>query len=84
MNRILDFCFGENETIGVEEFKDIAYRKTSDLVLSVLSLIRQRVPCSENFYRLQNQHEATVENAPKLLAKPLMSFLKSVNIFGGN
>lgn len=52
LNKILEFCFGENKTIGVDEFKDIAYKKTSDLVLSVLSLIRERVPCSENFYRL--------------------------------
>ncbi len=52
LSKILEFCFGESKTIGVDEFKDIAYKKTSDLVLSVLSLIRERVPCSENFYRL--------------------------------
>jgi len=31
--------------------------KTSDMVLSVLSLFRERLPCSENFWRYKRNFE---------------------------
>jgi len=31
--------------------------KTSDMVLSVLSLFRERLPCSENFWRYKRNYE---------------------------
>jgi len=45
----LDFCFAEKDQINVEEFKEIAREKTSDLVLPVFNLLRQ-MPCSYTFY----------------------------------
>ena len=57
MTNVLNLCFGENDTINFEEFSLISEQKTSDMVLSVLSLLRERLPCSQNYWRYKRNYE---------------------------
>ena len=57
MTQILDLCFEDKERINIEEFKEITESKTSDMVLAVLSLFRERLPCSENYWRYKRNYE---------------------------
>ena len=54
---ILDLCFGDRQKINVDEFSAISEDKTSDMVLAVLSLLRERLPCSENYWRYKRNYE---------------------------
>ena len=53
----MDICFGEKQKINFNEFSSISEQKTSDMVLAVLSLLRERLPCSENFWRYKRNYE---------------------------
>ena len=57
MFQILDACFEEKERITLQEFMTITEEKTSDMVLAVLSLFRERLPCSENYWRYKRNYE---------------------------
>lgn len=57
MLSVLQHCFGDRKTLNIEEFIKIAEQKTSDMVLSVLSLLRERLPCSENYWRYRRTFE---------------------------
>lgn len=57
MTNVLDICFGAREKINVEEFSSISEDSTSDMVLSVLNLLRERLPCSENYWRYKRNYE---------------------------
>ena len=50
-------CFGDKEKINFAEFSAISEQRTSDMVLSVLSLLRERLPCSENYWRYKRHYE---------------------------
>jgi hypothetical protein len=41
----------------MEEFQVITETKTSDMVLSVLLLFRERLPCSENYWRYKRNYQ---------------------------
>lgn len=57
MTQILDLCFGDRKQINFQEFSSITEEKTSDMVLAVLSLLRERLPCSENYWRYKRNYE---------------------------
>ena len=57
MMEILDVCFGTKQRIDLKEFQRITEEVTSDMVLSVLSLFRERLPCSENYWRYKRNYE---------------------------
>jgi len=57
MTQVLDLCFGERQKINFNEFSSITERDTSDMVLAVLSLLRERLPCSENYWRYKRHYE---------------------------
>ena len=50
-------AFGDKTHINLPEFKRITREVTSDMVLSVLSLFREKFPCSENFWRYKRNYE---------------------------
>ena len=57
MYSILDMAFGDKTHINLAEFKRITREVTSDMVLSVLNLFREKIPCSENFWRYKRNYE---------------------------
>ena len=54
---MLDLCFGDKTKVNLEEFSSISEKQTSDMVLAVLSLLRERLPCSENYWRYKRNYE---------------------------
>lgn len=54
---ILDECFGDKERINFQEYSKINEEIASDMLLSVLNLFREKLPCSENFWRYKRNFE---------------------------
>lgn len=65
MYKILDICFGDRTKINFKEFQKINEEIASDMLLSVLNLFRERLPCSENFWRYKRNYELHMQNADK-------------------
>ena len=62
MYKILDICFGTKEKINLQEFQKINEEISSDMLLSVLNLFREKLPCSENFWRYKRNYELHMKN----------------------
>lgn len=65
MYRILDICFGDKVKINFKEFSKINEEIASDTLLSVLNLFRQKLPCSENFWRYKRNYELHMSGLEK-------------------
>jgi hypothetical protein len=57
MYKILDLCFGDKDLIDFKQFQKINEEIASDMLLSVLNLFREKLPCSENFWRYKRNYE---------------------------
>lgn len=57
MYETLDTCFGDKQKISFKEFQSINEEIASDMLLSVLNLFREKLPCSENFWRYKRNYE---------------------------
>ena len=57
MNNILEVCFDGKQRVDVESFKKMNEDVSSDTVLAVLGLFRERLPCSENFWRYRRNYD---------------------------
>lgn len=72
MYQILDLCFADKEKINIKEFSKINEEIASDMLLSVLNLFREKLPCSENFWRYKRNYELHIQgqaiSSPKGLA----------------
>jgi hypothetical protein len=62
MLQILDLCFGTEQKIGLQQFVKITEEICSDMVLSVLNILRERLPCSENYWRYRRNYELSIQN----------------------
>lgn len=70
MYKILDICFAEKERISLEEFMYITETKSSDMFLAMLSLFRERLPCSENYWRYKRNYEIHMQILNNQVAAP--------------
>lgn len=57
MNRILDTCFEGKQRIDPVYFKKMNEEISSDSVLAILGLFRERLPCAENFWRYKRNYD---------------------------
>ena len=57
MNSILDLCFEGKTRIDPTQFKKINEEISSDTVLALLALFRERLPSSENFWRYKRNYD---------------------------
>jgi hypothetical protein len=57
MYEILDMCFGDKKRINFKDFLKINEEISSDMLLSVLNIFREKLPCSENFWRYKRNYE---------------------------
>lgn len=57
IQNLIDEVFGQKKRIDLEEFKRINMEVTSEMFLSVLILLQNSLPCTENFYRYQKNFE---------------------------
>lgn len=61
MLSVLGHCFGDRKSVNFAEFAEITEKISSDMVLSVLSLLRERLPCSENYWRYRRNFELQLQ-----------------------
>ena len=54
---LLNEVFGTKRRISLDEFKRINQEVTSEMFLSLLILLQNSLPCTENFYRYQKNFE---------------------------
>ena len=71
MYKILDLCFGTKDKINFKEFTQINEEIASDMLLSVLNLFREKLPCSENFWRYKRNYELHIQSNPNAVAEGL-------------
>jgi len=91
--------FGEKKRINYEDYVKINQEMSSEMFLSILTLLQNNLPCSVNYYRYKNNYEKYVgeengtskdgkEEEPvtyKTIASPrLMSKLSPINQFTNN
>ena len=62
MRQILDVCFDGRPRIDCLMFRKINEEVSSDTVLAVLGLFRERLPCSENFWRYKRNYDLHVRS----------------------
>ena len=62
MYKILDLCFGEQTKISFKDFLKINEEIASDSLLSVLNIFREKLPCSENFWRYKRNYELHMQS----------------------
>jgi hypothetical protein len=63
MFKILDICFQGKTQINFKEFQRINEEISSDMLLSVLNIFREKLPCSENFWRYKRNYELHMQNS---------------------
>ena len=54
--------FGAKRRINLDEFKRINMEVTSEMFLSIMILLQNSLPCTENFYRYQKNFEKYISN----------------------
>lgn len=54
--------FGQKKRINLEDFKRINTENTSEMFLSIMILLQNSLPCTENFYRYQKNFEKYISN----------------------
>ena len=62
MFQTLDICFESKTQINFKEFQRINEEVASDMLLSVLNIFRERLPCSENFWLYKRNYELHQQN----------------------
>jgi len=55
--KTIDLCFGHKKKLNEEEFKKVNEEIASDTLLSVLNIFRDKLPCSENFWRYKRNYD---------------------------
>lgn len=68
ISELLDIVFKDKEKIDLKDFQQINENINSDMLVTVLTLLRDKLPCSENFYRFQEDYmkqSETTESEPK-------------------
>lgn len=72
-------CFGTKDKIGLEEFQHSQESISSDMLLSILNLLKMKLPCTGKFQSLEAEFKANnkglAESKPKKLASPAMRAL---------
>lgn len=89
MSKILSECFGGMTKLNPLEFKKMNEEKSSDSVLSVMNLFRERLPCSENFWRykrnydilirFKDQNERAKKPVTRRIASPKMRHVRALS-----
>ena len=71
----LDICFGKRDFIIVADFTKIIEEQSSEMLLSIMTLLQDKLPCSENFFRFLTNYEklALEGGTPQIRRSPVRS-----------
>ena len=58
IENLLDMCFGDKEFITLKDLQTITEEKSSDMLLSILNLLKERLPCTKNFKIFQENYNS--------------------------
>ena len=61
MHQILEICFDGKQRIDPAQFLKMNEEISSDTLLAVLGLFRERLPCSENFWRYKRNYDLHIK-----------------------
>lgn len=56
ISELLEMVFKDKEKIDLDQFQEINETISSDMLVTLLSLLRDKLPCSEKFYRIQQKY----------------------------
>lgn len=62
--------FGDKKRINYEDYVKINQEMSSEMFLSILTLLQSNLPCSVNYYRYKNNYEKYVGEEKKDGDKP--------------
>jgi hypothetical protein len=57
---LIQSVFGDKKRINYEDYVKINQEMTSEMFLSILTLLQNNLPCSVNYYRYKNNYEKYV------------------------
>lgn len=54
---LLELAFSKKDKMNLEEFQKFNEEETSDMLVTVLTLLKEKLPCTETFFKLQSTFE---------------------------
>lgn len=69
ISELIDLVFKEKENLDLAQFQEINETISSDMLVTVLTLLRDKLPCSENFYHHQEEFEKQLSQSSEGLRK---------------
>lgn len=87
MNKILETCFEGKTRINPAQFKRINEEISSDTVLSIIGIFRERLPCSQNFWRYKRNYDqhmrekqgGALDTTTRRIASPKMRHVRALS-----
>lgn len=67
---LIQNVFGDKKRINYEDYVKINQEMSSEMFLSILTLLQTNLPCSVNYYRYKNNYEKYVEEDSNAEKKP--------------
>lgn len=65
ISSLLVNVFGDKKRINYEDYCNINQELSSEMFLSILTLLQTELPCSVNYYKYKNNYEKYVGNDKK-------------------
>ena len=59
---LLKNCFGDKKRINYDDYVKLNQDVSSEMFLSILTLLQTNIPCSVNFYRYKNNYEKYLDD----------------------
>lgn len=79
---LINTVFGDRKRINYEDYVTINQEVSSEMFLSILTLLQTNMPCSTNYYRYKNNYEKVIgddknepvdQGAVKTIASPRLT-----------
>ena len=59
---LIQSCFGSKQRINYDDYVKLNQDVSSEMFLSILTLLQTNIPCSVNFYRYKNNYEKYLDD----------------------
>lgn len=76
IDNMLKICMGDKDKLDLQEFQKVCEETSSDMLVTVLKILKDKLPCTENFYRYQRNYQnktgdqGTTDGKGKIIASP--------------